>query len=659
MKKTFGILAHVDAGKTTFSEQLLYHTNAIRVRGRVDHKDTFLDSHEIEKERGITIFSEQAVFDYKKDTYYLIDTPGHIDFSADMERMIEVLDFAILLISGTQGIQSHTDTIWKLLKEYHIPTFLFINKMDIETTDKHHIIKQVKEELSEHIVLFENRIKITDKNNFFLEETLKEEIAEKDDELLELYLETEEEIDWAKWTSNLIKEEKLVPCMMGSALTDTGIKEFFEFFHLLTTTEYEKEEEKDFSARIYKVRYNKQRERITFLKVLSGTLRIKDEISILNQENELCKEKVNQIQIIHGNKNINVNQVSAGALCAVSGLHIPMPGDGIGTRKEAITFQMVPTLKVRVLFEHTIPVQDMLSAFQILEEEEPMLSVIWKNAVKELHISIMGVMQLEILKAIVMERFGYPIEFAAPEVLYLETIEDSVMGYGHFEPLRHYAEVALLLEPQKNGTGISCESDCHVDKLALNYQNLILTHIMERKHRGVLIGAPITDIKITLKMGISHIKHTEGGDFREATYRAIRQGLEKAKNIILEPIYEFTISVGLDEIGRVLSDITKLSGKFENPVMYENKAIIKGTGPVATFFNYNIELLSFTKGTGSIYVKFAGYQKCHNQEEVIQKRQYQKDADIEYTSSSVFCAKGTSFLVKWDEAEKYMHSLKK
>lgn len=659
MKKTFGILAHVDAGKTTFSEQLLYHTKAIRVRGRVDHKNTFLDSHEIEKQRGITIFSEQAVFDYKKDMYYLIDTPGHIDFSAEMERMIEVLDFAVLLISGTQGIQSHTDTIWRLLKEYHIPTFLFINKMDIETTDKSNIVKQVKEELSENIVLFENRIKIESENGFSLEETLKEEIAEKEDKLLELYLEAEEKIDWTRWISNLIKEEKLVPCMLGSALMDAGIKEFFELFHLFTTTEYEKEEEKDFSARVYKVRYNKQRERITFLKVLSGALHIKDEISILNTENKLCKEKVNQIQIIHGNKNISVNQVKAGELCAIRGLYTPIPGNGIGAIKEAVTFQMVPTLKVRVLLNHDISIQEMLSIFRILEEEEPMLSVIWESAIEELHISIMGIMQLEILKVIVMERFGYSIEFATPEVLYLETIEEPVMGYGHFEPLRHYAEVALLLEPQKNGLGISCESDCHVDQLALNYQNLILTHIMERKHRGILIGAPITDIKFILKMGISHIKHTEGGDFREATYRAIRQGLEKAKNIILEPIYEFTISVGLDDIGKVLSDITKLSGEFESPIIQENKAIIKGKGPVATFLNYHIELLSFTKGTGCIYFRFAGYQKCHNQEEVIQKRQYQKDADIEYTSSSVFCAKGTSFFVKWDEAEQYMHSLKK
>lgn len=657
MKKTFGIFAHVDAGKTTFSEQILYHSGCIKKRGRVDHKDAFLDTHEIEKRRGITIFSDQAIFTYNNTTYFLLDTPGHVDFSAEMERCMKVLDYAILLISKTDGVQSHTQTVWKLLEQYKIPTFFFINKIDLQTNDSICLEQELKKQLTKNVVIFQDNYTIEkSSNNFLSNETLKETIVEREDNLLEIYLDTPEKLNWNSTIVELIKQQKIVPCMYGSALANIGIDSFFELFHLLTETVYETKEKSDFLANVYKIQITEKKEKLVYIKVLSGTIKIKDEIQ---------GEKINQIFEIHGMKKSKVSQLVAGDLGIVVGIHQIKTGDFIGNNlkiqemgcHDKITYQILPTMQAKVLYQQQFQ-QEVLEIFHILEEEEPQLQTSWDTSLQQLRIHIMGKIQLEVIKEIIEERFQIHIEFDSPEVLYLETIKSPVMGYGHFEPLRHYAEVALYLEPKERGTGIHCESKCHVDRLALNYQNAILAHIKERKHKGVLIGAPITDLNIVLMTGISHLKHTEGGDFREAVYRAVRQGLEKAESILLEPMYVITIQVSLEYIGKVLSDIARLTGKFDPPIMADMYATITGRGPVSTWMNYGEELLSFTKGRGKIQLQYAGYDICHNSQEVIEMINYKKDEDIENTSCSVFCKKGTSFVVKGVEAEVYMHCLK-
>ena len=657
MKKTFGILAHVDAGKTTFSEQILYHTAVIRNPGRVDHKETFLDCHSIEKNRGITVFQDQASFSYRGDDYYLVDTPGHVDFSAEMERAIEIMDYAILIVSGVDGVQGHTDTVWKLLREYNVPTFLFLNKTDINTVDRDKIKQEMCSKLSGNILFIEPEDFSIQNNRLCLSGQLQEEAAASDEELLEAYLE-ESDIDWQAHLRELIQEEKIFPCMCGSALKDDGIEEFLTVFHYLTVTGYHVSKDRPFAGRIYKVRYNQQGERLTFIKALSGSLSVKDEISVWNQNGQKTQEKINQIRLFQGQRSTPVRTASAGDLFAVTGISQACPGDGAGDCKEKVHYRTLPALKAKVLYDPSVPAKDIVQVFRILEAEDPALKCSWESSLEELHVSIMGKIQLEVLTEIVRERFGYQIDFDRPRVMYMETIGSPVMGYGHFEPLRHYAEAALKLEPAARGSGITCDSICHVDDLASNFQKLILTHIMEKEHIGILTGSPITDIRITLVKGISHIKHTEGGDFREAVYRAIRQGLEKADNILLEPMYEFSIEAEQEYTGRIISDITRMAGEFADPVMRDQLVIIKGRGPAASFMNYAGELLSFTKGKGRISLRMAGYDICHNTEEIIKNRNYEKDRDLENISSSVFCAKGTSFVVKWDEAEQYMHCLK-
>lgn len=644
MKKTIGILAHVDAGKTTFSEQLLYHTNSIRNRGRVDHKNSFLDSHNIEKERGITIFSDQAIFEIGDSKYYLIDTPGHIDFSSEMERALSILDYAILVISAVEGIQGHTYTIWSLLKKYNVPTFFFINKLDRTGANLEKVLEEIREDLTSDICYI-NKL-----NN--LEEELIEFISERDDNLLERYLNGDyNEKEWIYNLKKLIKERKIYPCLSGSALQDDGIEEFINIFNQLSFSEYK--ENDNFSGRVYKIKHDNNGTRLTFIKILKGSLKVRDELSY-GKGNEIS-EKISSIRIYNGSKFSTVDKAIAGDLVAVTGLSMFKAGDGIGEIKDNIIFNMTPTLKSKVIFDDSYNIKDVLRYFKILESEDPALNVIWNEAVQEIQISIMGKIQLEILKEVLDERFNLKIDFGPCEIMYKETIDNMSYGYGHFEPLKHYAEVHLKLEPNNRGEGITFENKCHADDLTTGHQNLIKTHIFERNHHGLLTGSPITDIKFTLLTGRAHNKHTEGGDFREATYRAIRQGLEKCENVLLEPYYKFKIDVDLEYMGRVISDIQRLNGTFNPPETKLSKVTITGRGPVATFMDYSAEILTFIKGKGSINLMFDGYDICHNQEEVIDKLEYDKNADIEYSSSSIFCSKGQGFVVPWMKVEEYLH----
>ncbi|APH18779.1 GTP-binding protein [Clostridium botulinum] len=651
MNKTIGILAHVDAGKTTFAEQILYHTKSIKNRGRVDHKNSFLDNHKIEKERGITVFSEQGTFQYKDSTYYLIDTPGHMDFSSEMERAIQVMDYAIIIISGVEGVQGHTETVWNLLRKHNIPVLFFINKIDRVGANAENVIEEIRLNFNKKAFFIDKSL-----SNEELSSELIEFIADQDEYLLEKYLEDNYDKElWLNSMKKLIKSGKIFPCFSGSALQDIGIEDFLESLHILAYTEYNEEEK--FSGRVYRIRHDEQSNRLTYIKVLSGSLKVKDEIALPNIENDFC-EKVNEIRIYNGDKYINVDKAEAGQIFAVTGLNSANVGDGIGTLKDKATYNMVPTLKSKVIFDETLNVKDVLRYFKVLESEDPSLNIIWNEKFQEIQVYIMGIIQLEVLKNLMEERFHILIDFGPCEILYKETILDTVIGYGHFEPLGHYSEVHLKLEPGERNSGITFENLCHTDDLTVGNQNLVKTHIFERDHHGILTGSPITDIKITLLTGRAHNKHTSGGDFREATFRALRQGLEKAKNVLLEPYYSFKMEVPLDSMGRVLSDIQKLKGSFNPPETIENRVIIKGRGPVATFMNYSVEFISFTKGKGKFNFIFDGYDICHNEKEVIEKIAYDKNADIEYTSTSIFCSKGQAFLVKYDEAEEYMHCLK-
>ncbi len=681
MKKTIGILAHVDAGKTTFSEQVLYHTNSIRNRGRVDHKDSFLDSHNIEKQRGITVFSDQGVFEFNNSTYYLVDTPGHIDFSTEMERAIAIMDYAILIISSVEGVQGHTKTVWNLLRKHNIPTVFFINKLDRIGADKERVIREIEKDLTKDVFYInykyingkkseENVNGLISENKFYLTEEVVEFISEYDDNLLEKYLEGNyNENLWIKTLIELIKENKVFPCFGGSALQDDGIVEFLEALDNLTYTDYDSNDE--FSGRVYKIRHDENGNRITFIKALKGTLKVKDEVSYggefqerinlsdnISNEKEYINEiteKINSIRIYNGSKFKTVDSVKAGDLFAVSGISSAIAGNGIGTLKEKTNYEMIPTLMSKVIFDKACNAREVLGYFKVLEAEDPALSIIWNEALQEIHVHIMGKIQLEVLKEVSRERFKLNIDFGPCEILYKETISRKTIGRGHFEPLRHYAEVHLMLEPLPRNSGIIFENKCHSDDLTFGNQNLIKNHIFERQHHGLLTGSSITDVKVTLLTGRAHNKHTCGGDFREATFRALRQGLEKVENILLEPYYKFTIEISAEHIGRVLSDIQRLHGTFEPAEMEIDKAIINGRGPVATFMDYSMEVIAFTKGKGSISLIYDGYDICHNSEEVIENKGYNKNADIEYTSTSVFCSHGQGYLISWDKADEAMH----
>lgn len=646
MKKTIGILAHVDAGKTTLSEQILFYTNSIRKKGRVDNKDSFLDNHNIEKERGITIFSGQAIFSIKDSTYYLVDTPGHVDFSPEMERAIAVMDYAILLINASDGVQGHTETLWHLLRKYNVPTIFFINKIDLEGADVEKSINDIKENFTKDILCIKEDLS---KEELSLEEI--ETLCNFDDELLEKYLLGEHSNkEFLSLLKKLIKENKIFPCFKGSALQNIGISEFLNSLEEITYTDYE---DNGLSGIVYKIRHDENGNKIVFIKLLKGILSVKEEVLTPSGE----KEKINSIRVYNGNKFKTLDKVYAGDIFGVTGLNSLEVGDYIGDNKEKIKYNMIPTLATKIILKDNVNIKDALKYFKILNEEDPSLNVFWNESLQEIQVHIMGKIQLEVLKEVALERFNLDIDFGECKILYKETIKNTIIGSGHFEPLRHYAEVRLLMEPLKRGEGITFESKCHTDNLSYGLQNLVKTHVFEKEHKGILTGSPITDIKITLLTGRSHIKHTEGGDFREATYRAIRQGLEKAENIILEPYYKFKISAPLENMGRILSDIQKLSGEFNPVETTENKVIINGRGPVSTFMNYSMEIISFTKGKGNINFMFDGYDECHNFEEIIEKIGYNKDADIENTSTSVFCSKGSGYLVPWNLADEHMHTI--
>lgn len=648
MNKTIGILAHVDAGKTTFAEQILYHTNSIRNKGRVDHKNAFLDNHNIEKERGITIFSDQGMFNYEDSAYYLIDTPGHVDFSTEMERAMEVMDYAIVIISAVEGIQGHTETVWRLLRKNKIPTFIFINKIDRVGANICDVLEDIKSTLTKDAFLINEEF-----NNGTMSKDFIEFIAERDDMLFEKYMEDGYNKDlWINFMKKMIKENNFFPCFTGSALQDQGIRSFLESLHILTYTEYCEDEE--FSGKVYKIRYDEQGKRVTYIKAISGKLTVRQELTF-GENNE--SEKITQIRVYNGNKFKVVEEVAAGELFAVTGLSSLIAGNGVGNLKNSLIYDMVPTLKSKVIFDKNINAKDVLSYFKILESEDPALKITWDNKLQEIQVNIMGVIQLEFLKEVIKERFKVSIDFGPCKILYKETVLNKVVGYGHFEPLKHYAEVHLSVEPLERNSGIIFENKCHADDLTTGNQNLIGYHIYEKDHRGILTGSPITDLKITLLTGRAHNKHTCGGDFREATFRALRQGLEQAQSILLEPYYNFKIEVELECMVRVLSDIQKLSGSFDTPKTINNKVIIIGRGPVVTFMNYGMELVSFTRGKGSLSLAFGGYDLCHNEEEIIKNKNYDKNADIEYTSSSVFCSKGQGFIVKGIEAKEHMHCL--
>lgn len=641
MHKTIGILAHVDAGKTTFSEQLLFHTNTIRQRGRVDHQDSFLDSHTIEKNRGITIFADQGIFSYNNSTYYIIDTPGHVDFSPEMERAIQVMDYAIILISAVDGIEGHTETVWQLLLKHKVPTFFFINKIDYEGTDPTSVLAEIRNTLSEDVC---------DITNGFNEELI-EFIAERDEVLLETYMDSGFDKDlWTQELQRMIKENKIFACASGSALKDIGIVDFLDKLDLLTTTSYRIDD--TFSAQVYKIRHDEGGNRVTFLKIVSGTLRVRDSVTYNDQT-----EKITQIRLYNGNRFKTIDQALAGELVAVTGLTNASIGDGIGAISQKTVFDMIPTLKSKVVFDASIHVKEVLRCFKLLDAEDPSLRVFWDEYFQEIHVHVMGVIQLEVLEQIVLERFDFRVSFGEPKILYKETIDNSVRGYGHFEPLRHYAEVHLLIEPAQRNSGITFANVCHANDLSIGNQNLVRHHLFERDHHGLLTGSDLTDVKITLLTGRGHNEHTHGGDFREATYRALRQGLEKAENILLEPFYDFTIKVHMDLIGRVLSDIQQAAGTFESPENIGDKVLIKGRVPVATFMNYGTIFASFTHGKGSLALVYGGYDRCHNTQEIIETLGYNKEADPEYTSTSIFCAKGKGYPVYWNEAEAAMHCL--
>ncbi|WP_127534635.1 elongation factor G [Paenibacillus kobensis] len=650
---TIGMFAHVDAGKTTLAEQLLYHTNSIRERGRVDHKDAYLDSHDIERARGITVFADQAVMSYQGTTYYLIDTPGHVDFSPEMERAIQVMDYAVLVVSAVEGVQGHTETVWQLLHKHRIPTFFFINKIDRVGADADRVLEEIRQTLTPDACSITGCL--TDQGG--VGEALREHIAERDEQLLEMFLSGEvSDAYWLDALEQMIRGSRIFPCASGSALQDTGVLDFLVQLHKLTATNYDKRA--PFGGLVYKIRHDLSGVRMTYMKARSGTLKVREELYYSSGGERIC-EKISRLLLVNGSKLQPVDQVSAGDLFAVVGLTGAEAGQGTGADSDSdkIAYEMVPTLTSKVIFPESLHVKDVLKAFRTLDAEDPSLNVIWEEGLQEIHIHVMGLIQLEVLQQLVQDRFQFDVSFGSPEIMYKETIASTVRGYGHFEPLKHYAEVHLLLEPGERGIGIAFASDCHVNELSLGNQNVIRTHLYERDHHGLLTGMPLTDIRVTLLRGAGHNEHTHGGDFREATFRALRQGLEKADNVLLEPYYEFKIKSEIDHLGKILSDIQRASGRFDPPQTTASHATVTGRVPVATFMDYSAELAAFTHGRGSIQLIFGGYDRCHNEHEVIERKAYRKDADPMYTSSSIFCAKGHGYIVPWDEAEAKMHLL--
>jgi len=636
MKKlVIGILAHVDAGKTTLSESLLYLTGKIRKLGRVDNKDAFLDTFELERARGITIFSKQAVFEIGDTQITLLDTPGHVDFSSEMERTLQVLDYAILVVSGADGIQGHTGTLWHLLSTYNIPVFIFINKMDQEGTDQAKLMDELKKRLSDGCIDFG----LEDKNNFF------DQLAMCDEELMEDYLESGSiGIDKIK---EAIRTRKVFPCFFGSALKLEGIDDFIKGIVEYTSIPVYPEK---FAAKIFKISRDEQGNRLTHMKITGGRLKVRD--SVYYREFE---EKVNQIRIYSGKKFEAVNEAEAGTVCAVTGLSHTKPGEGLGEEEASGKPILEPVLSYQIKLPEGIDPRVMMPRLKMLEEEDPELRIVWDEQLQEIRAQIMGEVQIEVLQSLILSRFGVEVTFDSGSIVYKETIRNTVEGVGHFEPLGHYAEVHLLLEPKERGSGLEFAVDCSDDVLAKNWKNIILSHLKEKVHKGVLTGSAITDMKITLVSGKAHNKHTEGGDFREATYRAVRQGLKEAESILLEPFYSFQIELPENMVGRAMTDIERMHGNCQISYIENGTAVLTGSAPVITMRNYQKELTAYTKGQGRLFCSFKGYEPCHNTDEVIREIGYDSERDADNPTSSIFCANGSGFLVSWDEVKNYMH----
>lgn len=631
-----GIVAHVDSGKTTLSENILYRTGSIRTLGRVDHGDTFLDTYGLERQRGITIFSKQAEFVLGEKEYTLLDTPGHVDFSAEMERTLQVLDYAILVISGADGIQGHTLTLWKLLERYNIPTFIFVNKMDQQGVDKKKLTAELQSGFSHGCI---DMLSTDD-----------EDIAILDEQLMETFLEGEAVSCDDK--IRLICERKLFPCYFGSALRDMGVEEFMGELEKYTVA---KQYPQEFGAKIFKITRDNQGNRLTHMKITGGSLKVKDFITYNDNISDVKEEKIDQIRIYSGEKYTVANQVESGQICAVTGPAKPRCGDGVGNEKKSEAPYLTPVLTYRIILPEGCDVHGMLLKLRQLEEEEPQLHIVWDSNLGEIHAQVMGEIEIEIMKNLIKERFDVQVEFGSGSILYKETIASSVEGVGHYEPLKHYAEVHLYMEPGEPGSGLVFRTDCSEDILNRNWQRLVLTHLEEKEHKGVLTGSAITDMKITLIAGRAHLKHTEGGDFRQATYRAVRHGLKKAESVLLEPVYEFRLEIPQNTVGRAMSDIQRMFGKNNLPDLEGEMAVITGTAPVATMRDYQSEVNAYTSGRGRLFCTLKGYEPCHNTEEVIANIAYDSEADLDNPTGSVFCAHGAGFVVPWQQVEEYMH----
>ena len=640
MKKlVIGILAHVDSGKTTLSEALLYTSGTIRKLGRVDHKNAFLDTDNIERERGITIFSKQAQLKWKENEFTLLDTPGHVDFSTETERTLQVLDYAVLVISGAEGVQSHTETLWRLLKRYNVPTFIFVNKTDLMKSTKFDIMCQLRKKLSEGC--FELSELKSDENA--------EDVALRDETLMNMFLENGGFSQDA--LAAAVSARRIFPCCFGSALKLNGVEALLDAVNDLSAAPRKKQ---DFGARVFKIERDQSGARLTYMKITGGTLHVKDELCGERNGAQWC-EKVNRIRVYSGEKFKAEDSAAQGTVCAVEGLSETYPGEGLGAEGSGRLPLLEPVLTYSVILPPGTDNTKALAVMRIIGEEDPQLHVSWDGGTQEIRVQLMGEIQLEVVKRILHDRFNLTAEFRRGRIAYKETVASSAEGVGHFEPLRHYAEVHLLIEPGERGSGVVLAADCSEEMLALNWQRLVLTHLAEKSHIGVLTGSPLTDVKITLVGGRAHKKHTEGGDFRQATYRAVRQGLKQVRSVLLEPWYEFTLSVPQESIGRALNDLQRFDARFSAPQQEGEAAVITGKAPVSSLWDYQSEVLGYTRGRGRLSCIMCGYDECMNPDEVIAEIGYDSDADTDNPADSVFCAGGAGFNVRWDEVSRYMH----
>ncbi|MCI8387138.1 MAG: GTP-binding protein [Clostridiales bacterium] len=637
---TIGILAHVDSGKTTLSESILYKTGVLKKLGRVDYGNSFLDTNSIERDRGITIFASQAQFTHSDIEFTLLDTPGHIDFSPEMERTLKVLDYALLVISGTDGVQTHTETLWRLLASYKIPVFIFVNKMDISMLSHRELMNDLKQRLDENCIDF----------NASLTDDFAEEVALCSEKLMDSYASgIEFKTDDIR---KAIAERQLFPCYFGSALRSDGVNLLLDgLAEYISIPAWRS----DFGAKVYRITQDEQGERLTHIKLTGGSLKVKNLLTGSSPDGSEWSEKINQIRLYSGTKFKTLNEIEAGMVCTLTGLTAAYPGEGLGFEKDSGAAYLEPVLNYRVILPSSIDTHTALTLFRQLEDEEPELHIVWNEQLGEIHFRIMGDVQLEVLKRLIFERYGMDIEFSDGGIAYKETIAAPVIGIGHYEPLRHYAEVQLLLEPTARGSGLQFASDCDPEQLGFSWQRLILTHLSEREHIGVLTGSPITDMKITLIAGRASEKHTEGGDFRQAVYRAVRQGLRSARSVLLEPWYDFKIELPTESVGRAMTDITQFGGHFSAPDSNGEYSIITGSAPTASMRGYHRKLVDYTKGRGRLSLSVRGYEKCCNSDEIIAAFGYDPDRDVDNTADSIFCARGAGFAVKWSDVPQYKH----